>query len=272
MQFTKRELHMPRLMAQLATALALGVFLAVTGPFGTYQDLSVGMRYAYWVGLVLVGYLNILIVAHALAALRPHMGHLWRIAIVTLGSAVPTSFAVAWVESLTRLTRPMPLVVLPRLFVSVAVIQLLMLLIFTRLRPSWRALLFTEDAQPAPPPEEAVAPLPAAAAVPQPFMQRIPAHLGQDLLALGAEDHYLRIITAKGSDLILMRLGDALKELAPESGLQVHRSWWVARGAVMSVRRDGARTMLVLGNEQEVPVSRTYLAAVREAGWERPAR
>lgn len=269
MQFTKRELHMPRLLAQLATTLALGIFFAVTGPFGTYQDFSVGTRYAYWVGLVLVGYLNILIAAHALAALRPRMGHLPRIAVVTLASALPTSFAVAWAESMTRLSRPIPFVNMPRLYVSVAVIQLMVLLFLTRLRPSWRELLFTADDAPGPQPATTSV---EEAPPPQPFLQRIPSHLGQQLMALGAEDHYLRIITVKGSDLILMRLGDALKELAPACGLQVHRSWWVAHDAVASVRRNGARTMVVLHNGQEVPVSRTYLAAVRDAGWERAAR
>lgn len=46
------------------------------------------------------------------------------------------------------------------------------------------------------------------------------------------EDRYLRIHTDGGSDLILMRLRDAVGELAGADGLQVHRSFWVARAAV----------------------------------------
>ncbi len=72
---------------------------------------------------------------------------------------------------------------------------------------------------------------------------------------------------SRGSDLILMRLADAFKELGEGRGLQVHRSWWVDFGAVRQLRRDGARTVLVLADGQEVPVSRTYLAAVRSAHW-----
>ena len=87
------------------------------------------------------------------------------------------------------------------------------------------------------------------------------------LLALQMEDHYLRIHTALGSDLILLRLRDALAELGPERGLQVHRSWWVANGAVASVERSAGRAVLVLHNGLQVPVSKSFRDKVKEAGW-----
>ena len=267
MSFTKRELHLPPLAAQLATALALGLFFAALGPFGTYADLAVGMRYAYWVGLVLVGYLNILVAAHAIAAFAPRLATPWSLAWITLASALPTSFVVAWVESLVRLSHPVPLSVFPRVYGSVAVIQLAMLLFLTRFRPPAEMLLLRKRRQEvqAAPILDTPAPAPANT-----FAKRIPAHLGGELLALGAEDHYLRVLTPLGSDLILMRLSDALGELGPGAGLQVHRSWWVAKDAVRELRRDGARTVLVLCNGLEVPVSRTYLATVRAAEWPMP--
>ena len=267
MPFTKREMNPPLLLTQLATALALALCFAVLGPFGTYTDLSVPVRYAYWVGLVLVGYLNILLAAHAVAALRPGLRHRWILMAVTLVSAVPTTLAVAWVESVTRLAHPVPLSVFPRVYGCVVLIQLVMVLFLTRLQPSLSALLLrrapTVAYEPAPVSTPGPVPFaPAAAPVP-PFFKRIPAHLGQELLALGAEDHYLRVITPLGSDLILMRLSDALDELG-DAGMQVHRSWWVARSGVDALQRDGGRTLVVLKNGLEVPVSRTYLAAVRD--------
>jgi len=81
------------------------------------------------------------------------------------------------------------------------------------------------------------------------------------------EDHYLRIHTALGSDLILLRLRDALAELGPTRGRQVHRSWWVADGAVASVERDAGRITLVLRNGLRVPVSKSFREPVKEAGW-----
>jgi hypothetical protein len=47
----------------------------------------------------------------------------------------------------------------------------------------------------------------------------------------------------------------------------VHRSWWVAEGAVASAERDQRRPMLVLRNGLRVPVSKTFRDQVREAGW-----
>ncbi|WP_159700538.1 LytTR family DNA-binding domain-containing protein [Massilia sp. 9I] len=251
------------LLTQLASVLGLALCFAVLGPFGTYTDLSVPVRYAYWIGLVLVGYLNILLAAHAVTAVRSGLRHRWVLTTVTLVSSVPTTLAVAWVESLTR-AHPLPLSVFPSLFGTVALVQLVMFLFLTRLQPSLSALLLRRV------PADTVAtlpetPAPAANASPlAPFFRRLPAHLGQDLLALGAEDHYLRVVTASGSDLILMRLSDALDELGNAAGMQVHRSWWVAHGAGEALRRDGGRTVVVLRNGGEVPVSRTYLAAVRD--------
>jgi DNA-binding LytR/AlgR family response regulator len=95
----------------------------------------------------------------------------------------------------------------------------------------------------------------------------VPPAIGRDLLALEMEDHYLRIHTALGSDLILLRLRDALAELGPSRGRQVHRSWWVAEGAVASAERDARRPMLVLRNGLRVPVSKTFRDQVKQAGW-----
>ena len=82
-----------------------------------------------------------------------------------------------------------------------------------------------------------------------------------------AEDHYLRVHTGKGSDLILLRLADAIGELGAIDGAQTHRSWWVARAAVLSVRRHDGRATLTLKGGLEAPVSRTQAAALRQRGW-----
>jgi DNA-binding LytR/AlgR family response regulator len=63
---------------------------------------------------------------------------------------------------------------------------------------------------------------------------RIPAKLGTELLYIEVEDHYLRVHTPLGSDLLLFRLADAVAGLEPALGRQVHRSYWVARHAVAS--------------------------------------
>ena len=71
----------------------------------------------------------------------------------------------------------------------------------------------------------------------------------------------------KGSDLILMRLSDAVAELEGLEGAQTHRSWWVAKAAVMDVRRRNGRATLTLTNGIEAPVSRAFARSLREDGW-----
>lgn len=99
------------------------------------------------------------------------------------------------------------------------------------------------------------------------FLKRLPPKLGQDLLCLQMEDHYIRAYTEKGDTLVRMRLKDAVAELEGFGGLQVHRSWWVALSAIESVRRDGRRHMIYLKNGMQLPVSKTYTDALREAGY-----
>jgi DNA-binding LytR/AlgR family response regulator len=87
--------------------------------------------------------------------------------------------------------------------------------------------------------------------------------LGDQIVALEAEDHYLRVHTTIGSDLVLMRLSDAVAAIEPELGLQVHRSWWVAQDAICEFMKSDQRSHLKLSNGLLVPVGRTYAAAVR---------
>lgn len=103
---------------------------------------------------------------------------------------------------------------------------------------------------------------------PPKFLERLPLKLrGAEVWAVEAEDHYLRLHTSKGQDLILMRLADAIAELEGIEGAQTHRSWWVARDAIVDARRGDGRATLTLKDGAEVPVSRTYAGALRERGW-----
>lgn len=107
-----------------------------------------------------------------------------------------------------------------------------------------------------------------AGAPPAKFLARLPAKLkGAELFAVQAEDHYLRLHTSLGQDLILMRLGDAIAELEGLEGAQTHRSWWVAKEAVADVARLDGRAVLTLKDGAEVPVSRGFAKELRTAGW-----
>ncbi|KPP93811.1 MAG: LytTr family transcriptional regulator [Rhodobacteraceae bacterium HLUCCA08] len=99
-----------------------------------------------------------------------------------------------------------------------------------------------------------------------PLLERLPLDRRGALVSLSVEDHYVRVRTLKGEDMLLMRLGDAIREAAPVNGLQVHRSHWVALDQVAAARRTGDRAILTMRQGPEIPVSRSNLRALKEAG------
>jgi hypothetical protein len=109
------------------------------------------------------------------------------------------------------------------------------------------------------------APLPEAETA---FRRRLSAkRRGARLIAIEAHDHYLRVHTDAGAELITLRFAEALDELALGHGWRVHRSWWVAADAVEEVRwRRGAGEARLVGG-LIAPVSRTYAPTLKEAGW-----
>ena len=118
------------------------------------------------------------------------------------------------------------------------------------------------------PPSRDPAPAQETPATPSRFLERLPVRLrGAEIWAVEAEDHYLRVHTSAGQDLILLRMADAVAELEGQAGMQVHRSWWVARAGIADARRADGRATLTLKDGAEAPVSRTYAAELRRRGW-----
>lgn len=87
------------------------------------------------------------------------------------------------------------------------------------------------------------------------------------LHAVQAEDHYIRVFTADGEDLIKMRFADALACLQDRKGFRLHRSWWVAASAIRSAKYNRGSGEVELAGDITAPLSRTYVASLREAGW-----
>lgn len=255
-----------RLVIDLSIMLVIGIVLAFLGPFGSYAD-PLELRLLYWVGLSLAGY----------ACYSP-IGAV----IVPWGRRLDLPEWALWVASTLIATIPMTLIVwslgfvgrdyrLPRLdeafysYLAVLVIGAGITVLFQILerRPALHALTEDDEDSRLPPYE----PAPPGEAGSQRFLDRLPVTLGSDLIALEMEDHYVRVHTALGNELVLLRMRDAVAELDGIEGEQVHRSWWVARGAVSEVVRDGRNVRLVLDNGLEAPVSRANVALLKEKGW-----
>lgn len=97
------------------------------------------------------------------------------------------------------------------------------------------------------------------------FLKRLPIKFhAAELYGFSAEDHYLRVYTNRGEELILLRFADAMKSLSNVEGLQVHRSWWVMKNGVADIDTKAGKRVLILKSETQVPVSRTYSKTVKD--------
>lgn len=83
------------------------------------------------------------------------------------------------------------------------------------------------------------------------------------IYAIKSEDHYLRIYTSIGDELILYRFGDALKDLEGIEGVQTHRSWWVAIGAIEENQKDYGKNFYLLKNQIKAPISRSFMKGLK---------
>lgn len=107
--------------------------------------------------------------------------------------------------------------------------------------------------------------VPAPADQMSPFFNKMKGELGRQVLAIEAQEHYVKVYTDKGDGLILYRFGDAVQEVAQCCpGLRVHRSYWVAEDAVSEVLSLKKSYKLRLSNGLEVPVSNSYRKVVEQ--------
>lgn len=92
------------------------------------------------------------------------------------------------------------------------------------------------------------------------LMKRLEKHSDAcQILALCAQDHYVEVITDKGSELCLLRLNVAITEAVPEEGLQIHRSHWVAKSAIETAEFKGASPQVRLINGRVLNISQSRL-------------
>ncbi len=76
-----------------------------------------------------------------------------------------------------------------------------------------------------------------------------------ELIAVEAADHYIQVHTTRGKELVHYRFGDALAELEPFPGLQIHRSAWVSDHGVNRLAESGSSLSAVLITGERLAVS-----------------
>jgi len=237
-------------LATLALSAVVGAFLGFVGAFGL-SDYPVYLRIAYLTPLAvacgLVGFMSYWLAG----LLSPAAGRWIRAALGSLLCFLPIG-VIVWLTTGLLPGVSLNPAELPRYVGTSLVVSFAMTFLAVALTP----------------PSEAELRKPGAGDPPERFLTRLPVRLRTaEIWAVEAEDHYLRVHTSAGQDLILLRMADAVAELGGQEGMQVHRSWWVARVGIADARRADGRATLTLKNGVEAPVSRTYAAELRRRGW-----
>jgi hypothetical protein len=241
-------------------AIGLGVAFSWFGVYGT-NEMPLLIRTIYWIGLMILGFACSAIVTpmvfdHWLKDRPPAI----QIAVTTILISLPIT---AGLLLLGAAGGSMPhLDEWPIQFGYVVVVSAVLT------TGAWAVDKYAEQKAAVAAGPAAGTPVPAQPPGPSPFAERLPLKLRvAEIYAVSAEDHYLRVHTSAGQELILMRLADAIRELKGLEGLQTHRSWWVARQGLADVMKNDGKLALKIKSGAEAPVSRTYLKAVRDAGW-----
>jgi hypothetical protein len=245
----------PRL---LASVTIVGLLLGIAGPFDTSSILPLAQRLAYWLAVAgltyFVGFATSRVVLHLFGL---SIRRIWlRVLVFGTITGVPITlvvlalnliaFGANWQDAIAPLT----------LYIDVTLASIGIAAVAEIISASLRPV------QNAPSPGTVVGSSPAPPAI----LERLPLPLRGQLWALVVSDHYVEVWTERGTHLVLMRLSDAIRETAGENGLQIHRSHWVALGAVKRTLKADGKPMVELPDGRRLPISRTYLEAARSAG------
>jgi DNA-binding LytR/AlgR family response regulator len=251
MQLTLREWrqHMLRPVTLVALA-AISLVLAIMAPFGTGAFMRFLPGLGYWSVTVLFCYAWGTLVDCALRNWRgAPLAWMW-VAV----SGVTTAFGVTVIVTVLNalaLDFVPALGDLPAFIGTVMAIAMIIAVALNLIARQNVQSSATQDGH---------------AALPPALLDRLPFDKRGPLVALSVEDHYVRVHTTKGEELILLRLSDAVREVGETQGAQVHRSHWAAFEQVKAVRREGDRAILTMTGDIEIPVSRANMPKIKEAG------
>ena len=259
LQSTLREMRVlgrsPRLWLTFGAVVLL---FAVTGPYGSAERLAFLPRFAYWL-LLHAGAWSFALAGAVTAdvLLSPRLANMFlRMLAGSLAATFPIGLVIGvleWSWFSTPLTWSGYLHGLPTILPLSAIFCVISYLAMSGDSASHRRL---ETGLPS-------KAEPRAARTDIPLLDRLrPENRGR-LQHISVEDHYSRIRTSRGVELVLLRFADAIRETGSADGLQVHRSHWVASDFVDGFRSANGRISLILTDGTEIPVSRPYADKVR---------
>lgn len=249
LQLTLREMRTlasaPRAMGVMVAVI---VILGISGPFQTFAHLAIGPRLAYWAAMAVFTFAaGSFFGTWAMNALQP-VPILLRIVAGGFAAGMPVSLVVIAINAMTFESYDLDgfsLLETLGYCVGISGIVSLMFVLFARTERTGTS------GEPRGGPK---------------LLVRVPLPQRGKLISLSVQDHYVAVTTTRGTALVLMRLSDAIGETKGVDGMQIHRSHWVALGGIKAAHRPEGKVVIETETGALLPVSRSYLPAVRAAG------
>lgn len=265
LQSTLRELQVfQRSWRFWATFVTVVLIFALTGPYGTFARLMPGTRLGYWLALHAMAWSTAIVfsvVAEIL--LRKRMASMFaRMMTGSIIAALPIGFGIGLVDLAFFGTLP---TLAGSLRQSLTSIPLCLLFCFLTYLTMHRQIAVAAEGPSNEKPATTsiktseIRELPAQA----PILSRLKPENRGALVRLAVRDHYTEVVTSRGRELVLLRFGDALREIGDTEGMRLHRSHWIAADHVAGLKRDNGKLFIVTRDGAEMPVSRPYADAVR---------
>ncbi len=230
--------------------VSMVVMFAVVGPFNTFERLPFPTRLAYWattmIGSWFIAMMSIALV-HA-AMWQVDWPAFAKLLIGSALSAFPIAVFLNWIIE-WFFNVPEPLEYWTQVAYALPICITFGIMVHFALSGSQgdNAEPDTDDS-------------------PNLLMERLPHAKRGPVLHMTMQDHYVSVTTNKGTELVLMRMADAVAALAKEDGLQIHRSHWISKSAISDVKRENGQPVVVMNDGKEFPVSRTFVKAAKDAG------
>ncbi len=246
--FLNQSLRHPRFWAVFG---AMVVLFSIIGPFGTFERLSLEHRFLYWAGTMIGSWaiavlslgiivallkrfglsLNATMIIGAVISAAPITLFLKLVVPLFLNDGNPNSF---WVQYLYTLPITLTFALITNFVVN--------------------AEMYDANID-----------APVENDEDNSLMTRIPNEKRGPIKYMSAEDHYVKVVTTRGSEMVLIRMADAEKAVAQISGTRIHRSHWVNKNYAVSHNRQNGQPHIVMDDGMELPVSRSYTKAARAA-------
>ncbi len=242
---------------RIAICILAIVIVSLVGPFSTYDRFGLGQRLLYWGaligGFILPGQWIRMLVRHIVSgpALRRDL-----LAVFAVGICLaPVIWWVNW-QLLGETVAG---------WVAFAEhVVLIWLICFLPLVVRHLGLNVPNETEVMP---EIQAPdVATEASVEVPLLRLLEPDVRGAIRRVSANDRQSQVFTEKGETAVRMRFADVLIQLDGASGMQVHRSHWLAFDAIDRLQQDGRRYVAKLRCGGTVPVSPAYVPGLTDAG------